>query len=125
MANQYTAWLLSLGTKRADLTGPFNAVRGQAISHTITYPGDVTASVLAGTVKASPDATAELLTFTIGTPSFAGGVTTWTATIAEDWTFPVDVDGDGVTYAIYDFTLDDQRIIGGLFEVSGFVTENA
>jgi hypothetical protein len=136
MATQYQTWLQSLGALRADLGTDGRQVRGLAVSHTLNYPGDVTDATLEGAVKASPDATSELATFTIGTPVFSGGVTTWTFSLAEGsganstGALPADGDGDGLAYFIYDLVLtlaggSAQRVCGGLFVISGFVTEPA
>jgi hypothetical protein len=102
------------------------------VSHTLAYPGDVTTATLAGSVKSSPDATAELAVFTIGSPVFANGVTTWSISLSGSQTaaLPADVDGNGVESFVYDLLLTlpggtAQRIAGGLFLVSGFVTEPA
>ena len=129
MATQYDTWLQTLGTLRADMP---MTVRGLAISHTVTYPGNVTTATLEGAVKASPDSATELATFTIGTPSFASGVTTWTISLngTQTGALPADSDGDGREDFIYDFLLtlsggSPQRLFGGLFPVSGFVTEPA
>jgi len=133
MSSAYTDWLLSLGKLRADLPP---CVRGLAVSHTLTYPGNVTTATLAGSVKAAPDATSELAVFTIGTPVFADGVTTWTFSLAagsgsnSTGALPADTNGDGVEMFIYDLLLTisggtARRIAGGLFPVSGFVTEPA
>jgi len=109
-------------------------VRGLAISHTVTFPGNVTTATLSGSIKASPDATAELAVFTIGTPSFdAGtGLTSWVVGLTGTQTgaLPIDAGGSGRIELIYDFLLTlsggtPQRIFGGLFPLSGFVTEPA
>ena len=129
MASQFNTCLKTLGPLRADMP---MTVRGLAISHTVTYPGDVTTAILAGSVKASPDTTSELAVFTVGTPVFADGVTTWTISMAGSVTgaLPADADGDGRVDLIFDFILTlsggtPQRLFGGLFPVSGFVTEPA
>jgi hypothetical protein len=131
---QYAEWLATLGGLRADLPP---CVRGLAVSHTLTYPGNVTTATLAGSVKASPDATSELAVFTIGTPAFADGVTTWTFGLAagsgSNATGNSALQGsnpEGVDVWIYDLLLtlsggSAQRIAGGLFPISGFVTEPA
>lgn len=125
----YAEWLATLGALRADLPP---CVRGLPVSHTLTYPDNVTTATLAGSIKAAPDATAELAVFTIGTPSFASGVTTFPLSLSGSQTgaLPADVDGDGVTTLVFDLLLTlsggpPQRIAGGLFPVSGFVTEPA
>jgi hypothetical protein len=107
-------------------------VRGLPITHTVTYPGNVTTATLEGAVKASPDATAELATFTVGSPSFADGVTTWSVSLTgvQNGALPADGDGDGLETFVYDFVLtlsgaSPRRVFGGLFPLSGFVTEPA
>lgn len=124
----YTEWLKSLGTRRADLA----CDRGLGSSNTLTYPGNVTTATLAGSIKAAPDSASELATFTIGTPSFSAGATTWVFSLSGSQTnaLPADTDGDGVETFIFDLLLTlsggtPQRIAGGLFTVSGFVTEAA
>lgn len=125
----YAEWLATLGALRADLPP---CVRGLPVSHTLTYPGNVTTATLTGSIKAAPDATAELAIFTVGTPSFAGGVTTFPFSLSGSQTaaLPADVDGNGVTTLVFDLLLTlsggaPRRIAGGLFTVSGFVTEPA
>jgi hypothetical protein len=134
MFHPYTDWLKSLGPLRADLPGPGMPmpVRGLTVSHTMTYPGNVTTATIAGSVKASPDATAELAVFTIGSPVFADGKTTWPISLsgAQTAALPADTDGNGEETFIYDLLLTlsggtPQRIAGGLFSISGFVTEPA
>lgn len=129
MATQYGTWLSTLGGLRADMPV---TVRGLPITHTVTYPGNVTTATLEGAVKASPDATAELATFTIGTPAFADGVTTWAVSLTgvQTGALPADGDGDGLETFVYDFVLtlsgaSPRRVFGGLFPLSGFVTEPA
>lgn len=127
----FPTWLATLGALRADMP---MTVRGLPISHTVTYPGDVTDATLEGAVKAAPDAEAELATFTIGTPSYDSGInkTTWAFSLTGTQTgnLPADGDADGREDFVFDFVLtlsggDPERIIGGLFPVSGFVTEPA
>ena len=130
MTLPHQEWLLALGNRRADFIGSNGAIRGEAISHNVIYPGDLTTATLTGEVKAAPDSPTALLTFTIGTPVFADGKTTWPVSIAEGWTFPADTDADGVEYGVYTFLLapsggSAQTIAGGLFQVIGFITEPA
>lgn len=128
MTTQYTAWLQSLGRRRADMP---MAVRKMPVSHTVTYPGDVTAATLAGKIKSAPDSPTALAVWTVGTPAFAGGVTTWTVSLTGTQTnaLPADGDLDGVSYFVYDFILtqsgNPDRIFGGLFPLSGYITEPA
>lgn len=129
MQTQFDTWLKTLGALRADLPP---AVRGLAVTHTLSYPGNVATATLAGSVKSAPDSTSELAAFTIGTPVFADGVTTWVISLSGTQTgaLPADGDADGVALFVYDLLLSlsggtAQRIAGGLFPVSGFVTEPA
>lgn len=129
MMTKHNIWLSTLGRVRADMP---MTVRGLAISHTVTYPGDVTSATLIGAIKESPDATAELAVFTVGEPVFTNGVTSWTISLTGSQTgaLPADGDGDGREDFIYDFLLtlpggSFARIFGGLFPLSGFVTEPA
>ena len=123
----HSTWLKTLGILRADMPA---AVRGLPVSHTVTYPGNVADATLGGTVKLNPDNTTVLASFTVGTPAFADGVTTWgiSLTGVQTGALPADSDADGREYFVYDFLLtlsggDPERLFGGLFPVSGFVTE--
>jgi len=123
---QFPSWLKSLGTRRADL--PISEqVRGQPVEHLIRYAGDVTSSALIGSVKASPDATSTLATFTVGAPALVNGETRWVVSLTGTQTgaLPADANADGVEFFYYDFLLDGKRIFGGLFPLSGFITEPA
>ena len=127
--SQFNPWLVALGSRRADMPV---ADRGLAVSHIITFPGNVTTATLEGAVKASPDATAELAVFTVSTPVFEDGLTRWTVSLsgAQTLGLPADTDGDGVELFYYDFLLTlsggaPQRIMGGIFTLSGFITEPA
>lgn len=127
MTNQFQTWLNTLGPLRADMP---MTVRGLAISHEVTYPGDVTTATLTGSVKANPDVESELAVFTVGTPVFAGGLTRWAISLTGAQTLALPPGPDGRTNLVYDFLLSlsgdtPHRIFGGLFPVSGFVTETA
>jgi hypothetical protein len=130
MAHEFTAWLSSLGQRRGDLPP---ADRLLPVPHTLTYPGNVTSSTLYGCVKAAPDSTAELAVFTIGTPSFNSAInrTVWTVSLSGSQTGGLPASGaqDGTATFVYDFILTTSgtpvRIAGGLFPVSGFVSEPA
>lgn len=132
---EFAAWLATLGALRADLPAS-ECVRKLAVEHTFTYPGDVTSATLSGAVKASPDAEAELATFTIGTPSYDAGTgrTSWTFGLSggtganSTGSLPASGATDGVATFVYDLLLTlsggtAQRVAAGLFPVSGFVTE--
>lgn len=126
MATPFADWLASLGSRRANLPP---AVRGLAVVHNVSYTGDVSAGTLAGSIKASPDATTELAVFSVASPVFADGVTTWQIGLTglQTGAMPADIDGSGVEYFVYDFLLtidgNTERLFGGLFALSGFVTE--
>lgn len=121
---QFPEWRKSLGTRRADLPVA-EQVRGQPIEHLIRHPGDLTSSTLTGSVKASPDSTSALATFTVGAPTFVNGETRWVVSLSGSQTggLPDDKNGDGVEFFYYDFLLDGKRLFGGLFPLSGFITE--
>jgi hypothetical protein len=128
MGSEYAAWLGTLGPLRADMP---MVVRGQRIDHLVVYPGNVSGAALYGSVKASPNATAELAIFDVGPPDIAlnPGATTWAVSLTGAATggLPTNVENGGIDQFIYDFLLEidgaPRRIFGGLFPVSGFVTE--
>jgi hypothetical protein len=127
MENQYKTWLQTLGRQRGDLPP---CVRGLNVSHTLSFPGNVTSATLRGSIKASPDSPTELAVFTVGTPVFANDKTTWPLSLTANQTaaLPADTAGDGVVTLIYDFLITlpggfPTRVAAGLFPVSGFVTE--
>jgi len=130
---QYSEWLASLGNLRADLPA---CTRRLPVEHTLTYQGDVRTATLIGSIKAAPDSETELAVFSVSAPNYnaGAGVTIWNFSLAggtgpnSTGALPADTDGDGVTTLIYDLILTlpggyPQRIAGGLFPVSGFVTE--
>jgi len=132
---QWSNWLQSLGGRRADLPAA-DCVRKLAVTHFYEFPGNVTTATLTGSVKASPDAESELAVFVIGTPTFDAGnsVTRWSFGLAagtnpnSTGALPADTAADGVATFVYDLLLTlsggtAQRVAGGLFPVSGFVTE--
>lgn len=137
MTAPFPDWLASLGQLRADLTSPQvePAVRGLAVSHSYQYPGDVTTATLEAQIRSSPDAATALAQFTIGTPVFANDVTTWdfslaagTGVNATGHSNLVGGSEDGVDLFLYDILLtlsgeDTRRVAGGLFEISGQITE--
>lgn len=132
-ASVHAEWLKSLGTQRQDLP----AIRRlKPVSHTVTYPGNVTTGTLTGAIKASPNTEAELVTFTIGTASYDAGTdkTSWvvslTGTQTNGTNLPISGDGSAVDYFVFDFLFqpsggDVGLLFGGLVEVTGFVTEPA
>jgi hypothetical protein len=127
MANKFPEWLKSLGTRRADLPP---ADRGQPVRHTIRWPGDQTSAVLVGTIKATPDATSELAIWSVGAGVFDGTETRWEVGLTGGQTLalPSDNDFSGTETFVYDFLITQggftQRVFGGLFTLSGFVTED-
>jgi len=134
MNADFPEWLELLATaKKGPLQMPV-AVRGQEYSHHIRVEGDFTGDTLTGQVRASPDADSPLVSFSIGTPDFDAGFTTWTVSLAQGsganstGVLPVDGTGTGVQYFPYDFLLqisgsNPERLIGGLLPVSGHITE--
>lgn len=127
MTNPFPEWLALLAqARKGPVTMPV-AVRGQAYQHNITVAGDWTSATLAGSVRAAPDSGTALATFTVGTPSLDSGSTTWVVSLTGTQTnaLPDDGDGDGVELFPYDFLLNNQRLFGGLFPLSGHITEPA
>lgn len=125
MNTPFTEWLKLLAqARKGPVTLPV-AVRGQAYTHNISVSGDWTASTLRGSVRASPDSSTALATFTIGTPALVSGSTVWIISFstAQTAALPADGDGDGVEQFPYDFLLNGQRLFGGLFPLSGHITE--
>lgn len=130
MSKPFETWLKTLGARRRDLL----CDRGLQFTHFIKYPGNVTDWELTGAIKAWPDATAELTTFVIDVDGFADGFTTFKASLDPSQTAfasAPDSDGDGRVDLVYDFLLAEpdganaRRLFGGIFTVSGFVTEPA
>ena len=132
---KWATWLGSLGTRLANLPP---ATRGLAMSHTLSYPGNVTTATLAGSVKASPDSPTELAVFTIGAAAYDAGTnkTTWAFSLAagsganSTGALPADSDNDGLEFFPYDLLLTlsgqpTERIAGGLLPISGYITEPA
>lgn len=121
----YKTWLRTLGTRRADMPA---VVRGLPMAHRIALSGDMTSASLTGSVKASPDSTSVLAAFSISDPVFADGVTTWDFGLSRAQTGALPAGDEGESEFIFDFLLTPsggltERLFGGLFPVSGFVTE--
>lgn len=127
MNTPFTEWLKLLAqARKGPVTLPV-AVRGQAYTHNIVIEGNWTSATLLGSVRAAPDSDSSLATFTIGSPVFDAGATAWVISLSSAQTaaLPVDGDGDGVELLPYDFILNGQRLFGGLFPLSGHITEPA
>lgn len=136
MSSQWDAWKATLAAQNKGPHDLAPATRGQYYEVAIAYPGDVTTATLTGSVRSSPDSGTALSVFTIGTPAFADGVTTWIVSLAagtgagSTGVLPADTDGNGVEYFLYDFLLQlsgesAERLFGGLLPVSGHITEPA
>lgn len=135
MSSQWDAWKATLAAQQKGPLDLVPATRGQFYRQPISFsPGDFTTATLTGSVRSSPDSTTPLATFTIGTPTFADGKTTWIVSLAEGsganstGALPVDGDGNGVESFPYDFLLKfsggkAERLFGGLLPVSGHITE--
>lgn len=125
----FPEWLQSLGAQRIDMP---RVDRGLPVTHTVTYPGDVTGAGMGAAIKASPNSPTELTTFTIGTPTYNSDDdrTEWVISLSAAQTLDLVQSGDGtqVDYFVYDVLIqlgptDIRRLFGGLLPVSGFVTE--
>lgn len=124
---KFPEWLKSLGRRRADLPP---AVRGLPVSHDVVHPGNLTSATLEGTIKATPDAATELAAWSVSAPTFDGTNTIWVISLTGVQTLglPSDSDFDGVERFVYDFLItqggNTERLFGGIFTLSGFVTED-
>lgn len=93
----------------------FGVARGRDFTDTLVVTGDYSSDTFTGEVRLYPDAAgAAILTMTVGTPTFASGVTTIALSITD-----TDLAGGGVpagSPAGSDVTLhyDIQRVTGGL-----------
>lgn len=134
MTTPFPEWLGRLAKAEKGPVSLPDAVRDQAYSHLVKVQGNWSTATLTGEVRSAPDADTALLAFTIGTPTFDGSHTSWSISLSEGWAtsagFPADDSLTGVQYFPYDFLLKPQggnaeRLIGGLFPVSGHITEPA
>src|SRR5688572_26000615 len=105
MAGTWDEWLAALkAANKGPLIAPElpSATRGMYWSTTIELPGDWTGAALTGTVRASPDASTALATFSVSGPSVAVGTSTFTISLAagtganSTGVLPADGDLDGV-----------------------------
>lgn len=135
-STHFQDWLNLLAIAK---TGPYTlkpAVRGQLWTFSFSVPGDLTTATLTGEVRSGPDSGTALAEFTIGTPAFNDGYTTWAISLAagtgpnSTGSLPSDGDGNGTEYFPYDFLLKPSggsagRLFGGLLPLSGHITEPA
>lgn len=129
MSTPFATWLATLGHRLRSL----QVDRGLPFRHLVRYEGDVTTWSLSGAIKAAPDAEPELLTFTVSSPSLVDGFTQWELTLTGTQTknLPADDTGEGLATFVFDVLIAEtaganpRRLFGGLFNVSGFVTEIA
>jgi hypothetical protein len=120
---QYQEWLRLLRqARKGPVTLPV-CVRGQEYRHTIEIEGDWTTGTLASEIKVAPNADTPLATFAIGNVSFDGTYTSFECFLSASETLALPALPEGVDNFLYDFLLNGERLIGGLFPVSGFITD--
>lgn len=127
MGSEYAEWLRLLAQAvHGPLTLP-PCVRGQAYNPPLEIEGNLTSANIRGEVKASYDSASVLATFTFtGRETFTDGGITLTRftgfglSSSATASFPATPEGAGAF--VYDILIDDQRFVGGLLPISGFVT---
>lgn len=133
MTTQYTAWLAALAAARKGPVTLPTATRKLAYSQVITLNGDFSTAAITGQIRSAPDSDTILAAFTVGTLSFAGGLTSFTISLAagtganSTGVLPADSDMDGVEYFPFDILMTPsggaaERLFGGLLPVSGHIT---
>lgn len=124
---QFDTWLKTLARARKGPVTMPDAVRGHAYTQNITVVGDWTEATLTGSIRVAPDSDTALAVFTVGAPSLSSGNTTWIVSLTGTQTsaLPIDGNADGEELFVYDFLLNNQRLFGGIFPLSGHVTEPA
>jgi hypothetical protein len=120
---QYQEWLRLLRQARKGPVPLPVCVRGQEYRHTIEIEGNWTTGTLAGEIKVAPNADTPLATFAIGNVSFDGTYTSFECFLSASETLALPALPEGVDNFLYDFLLNGERLIGGLFRVSGFITD--
>jgi hypothetical protein len=100
------------------------AVRGQDYGpFTIRIQGDFTTATLVGAINGRPNDSAPICTFTIGSPTFSDGVTTFEYSLAGADTALFPATQSGADEFLFDFLLDNVALFGGVLPVRGFITE--
>jgi hypothetical protein len=131
MTNYFETWTTRLGlpiNRSGPVTLP-DIVRGLPYKEILRVSGNWTGATLLGSIKENLDLTDELATFTIGTPSFSNGFTSWeySLTAAQTLSFQPGYGGVAGPF-VFDFLLrpsggEFDRLIAGVVYVSGLVTE--
>jgi len=134
MKTQFDDWLAQL--RRAG-KGPvsINIDRGLPYSWSFTLRGNFTGSVLASSLRLSPDAGgATLVDFTAASPVYLSseGETLFNVSLTKTQTaaLPADADGDGLLTLAFDTLLTPSggtqfRLFGGTATIAGKVTNAA
>ena len=127
MGSEYAEWLRLLAqATHGPLTLP-PCVRGQTYDPPLEIEGDLTSADIRGEVKAAPNSTSVLATFTFtGRELFTEDGVTFTRFngfgLSSSATASFPATPEGVGGFIYDILIDDKRKVGGLLPISGFVT---
>ena len=120
-------WLRALA---AAGRGPLGiaAVRGEALTRTITISADLTDSVMAGSIRTSPDAATALVDFAITLPTVTAGISTFTLSLTAEQvdTLPADTAARGVIELPWAVRLtmpeyEEATLVGGVFTLAGRV----
>lgn len=135
MASTWDTWLRKLsldGKGGLGLQGKpqMRAIdRGLPYEYAFAIAADLSADDFEAEIKAAPDATTILATFTVTVGAYASGLTPLTLelTDAETAALPSDGDADGLEEMVFDilwtpFGGTQQRFMGGVIQVSGKVT---
>ena len=132
---QFNDWLVQLtqdgrGGPAAELPA-ISRGRGYAVEFelaTHTEFTDWTAGTFSANLRASPDAASTIGVFTVTTGTPAGGVTPVQLTLsaAAQGDLPVDTDGNGIEYALYELVYtppssDAVAIAGGRIPITGAI----
>src|SRR5690606_29289646 len=107
--------------------------RGLAYEYTLAIGADLSADAFEASLRASPDAAgATLADFTITVGSYADSVTPITLELTEEETaaLPIDGNADGLETMVFDILWTpsggtEQRLMGGIIQVSGKVTDGS
>lgn len=136
MATEWDDWLRKLaadGKGGLGLNGKpsiRSIDRGLPYEYVLAIGADVSADAFSASIRATPDALgATLADFTVTVGSYASSVTPVTLSLTDTETaaLPSDTDFDGLETFVFDILWTpsggtEQRLIGGIIQVSGKVT---
>jgi hypothetical protein len=135
MATQWDEWLTKLasdgkgglGLKRQPQMRAID--RGLAYVYAFAVQGDRSSDAFSAAIKASPDALTSLATFDVTVGTYSAGYTPLILelTALETAALPSDNDANGLEQMVFDILWTpsggvQQRLMGGIIDVSGKVT---